>query len=213
MSVTATLKKYVEKYGTTVSLSSDGKVFGTPYRAFIQPLRYKNKMYLMGVRSKLGWIDQSHYLYIGPAEKDVASLTSAARIRSQNENFYIVKAENVHLGDNIFYNWAVIRAVVEDQASQAAQSTAADTQSAADSQSAADVQATTGTQTPQSTAADEQTNTLIDVQSPQSETPTAEQTVLQASARLTEQRTEQSGKLSTDPFQSDEGQKEETCNA
>lgn len=213
MSVTATLKKYVEKYGTTVSLSSDGKVFGTPYRAFIQPLRYKNKMYLMGVRSKLGWIDQSHYLYIGPAEKDVASLTSAARIRSQNENFYIVKAENVHLGDNIFYNWAVIRAVVEDQASQAAQSTAADTQSAADSQSAADVQATTGTQTPQSTAADEQTNTLVDVQSPQSETPTAEQTVLQAAARLTEQRTEQSGKLSTDPFQSDEGQKEEMCNA
>lgn len=213
MSVTATLKKYVEKYGTTVSLSSDGKVFGTPYRAFIQPLRYKNKMYLMGVRSKLGWIDQSHYLYIGPAEKDVASLTSAARIRSQNENFYIVKAENVHLGDNIFYNWAVIRAVVEDQASQAAQSTAADTQSAADSQSATDVQAATGTQTPQSTAADEQTNTLIDVQSPQSETPTAEQTVLQSAARLTEQRIEQSGKLSTDPFQSDEGQKEEMCNA
>lgn len=213
MSVTATLKKYVEKYGTTVSLSSDGKVFGTPYRAFIQPLRYKNKMYLMGVRSKLGWIDQSHYLYIGPAEKDVASLTSAARIRSQNENFYIVKAENVHLGDNIFYNWAVIRAVVEDQASQAAQSTAADTQSAADSQSAADVQATTGTQTPQSTAADKQTNTLIDVQSPQSETPTAEQTVLQSASRLTEQRIEQSGKLSTDPFQSDEGQKEEMCNA
>lgn len=213
MSVTATLKKYVDKYGTTVSLSSDGKVFGTPYRAFIQPLRYKNKMYLMGVRSKLGWIDQSHYLYIGPAEKDVASLTSAARIRSQNENFYIVKAENVHLGDNIFYNWAVIRAVVEDQASQAAQSTAADTQSAADSQSAADVQAAIDTQTPQSTAADEQTNTLIDVQSPQSETPTAEQTVLQAAARLTEQRTEQSGKLSTDPFQSDEGQKEEMCNA
>ena len=213
MSVTATLKKYVEKYGTTVSLSSDGKVFGTPYRAFSQPLRYKNKMYLMGVRSKLGWIDQSHYLYIGPAEKDVASLTSAARIRSQNENFYIVKAENVHLGDNIFYNWAVIRAVVEDQASQAAQSTAADTQSAADSQSAADVQAAIDTQTPQSTAADEQTNTLIDVQSPQSETSTAEQTVLQAAARLTEQRTEQSGKLSTDPFQSDEGQKEEMCNA
>lgn len=213
MSVTATLKKYVEKYGTTVSLSSDGKVFGTPYRAFIQPLRYKNKMYLMGVRSKLGWIDQSHYLYIGPAEKDVAGLTSAARIRSQNENFYIVKAENVRLGDNIFYNWAVIRAVVEDQTAQAAQSTAADTQSAADSQSAADVQATTGTQTPQSTAADEQTNTLVDVQSPQSETPTAEQTVLQSAARLTEQRTEQSGKLSTDPFQSDEGQKEEMCNA
>lgn len=213
MSVTATLKKYVEKYGTTVSLSSDGKVFGTPYRAFIQPLRYKNKMYLMGVRSKLGWIDQSHYLYIGPAEKDVASLTSAARIRSQNENFYIVKAENVRLGDNIFYNWAVIRAVVEDQTAQAAQSTAADTQSAADSQSAADVQAAIGTQIQQSTAADEQTNTLIDVQSPQSETPTAEQTVLQSAARLTEQRTEQSGKLSTDPFQSDEGQKEEMCNA
>ena len=185
MSVTATLKKYVEKYGTTVALSSDGKVFGTPYRAFIQPLRYKNKMYLMGVRSQLGWIDQSHYLYIGPAEKDIVSLTSAARIRCQNENFYIVKAENVHLGDSVFYNWAVIRAVVEDQTAQTAQSTAADAQPAADAQ------------------------TLIDAQSPQSETPTADVTIPQSAARLTEQQTEQSGNGSTYPFKSNEEQNEE----
>ena len=103
--------------------------------------------------------------------------------------------------------------MVEDQTAQASQPTAADTQSAADSQPAADVQATIDTQAPQSTAADEQTETLVDVQSPQSETPTAEQTVLQSAARLTEQPIEQSGKLSTDPFQSDEGQKEEMCNA
>lgn len=125
MSAIKSLKKYIESYGTTVTLSSDGKVFGTPYRAFIQPLRYKNKMYLMGIRSRVGWIDQSHYLYIGPAEKDIVNLPSTARIKCQNENFYIVKAENVHIGDNVFYNWAVIRAVVEEPTEQStAQSTA-----------------------------------------------------------------------------------------
>ena len=141
MSVINSLKNYIESFGTTVSLSADGKSFGTPYRAFIQPLRYKNKMYLMGIRSRVGWIDQSHYLYIGPAERDVAGLSSAARIKCKNENFYIVKAENVRLGEDIFYNWAVIRAVVEEPSVQsAAQSTTqSTTQSAAlsDTQSAA----------------------------------------------------------------------------
>lgn len=114
MSITQSLKRYVDKYGTTLSLSADGVTFGTPYRAFIQPLRYKNKMYLMGIRSRVGNIDQSHYLYIGPPEKDIVGLGSSARIKRANELFYIVKAENVNIGDGVFYNWAVIRGVVEE---------------------------------------------------------------------------------------------------
>lgn len=153
MSVINSLKNYIESFGTTVSLSADGKSFGTPYRAFIQPLRYKNKMYLMGIRSRVGWIDQSHYLYIGPAERDVAGLSSAARIKCKNENFYIVKAENVRLGEDIFYNWAVIRAVVEEPSVQSAAQSTAPTATQSDAQSAAPTAAQSDAQSEAQSAA------------------------------------------------------------
>lgn len=163
MSVINSLKNYIESFGTTVSLSADGKSFGTPYRAFIQPLRYKNKMYLMGIRSRVGWIDQSHYLYIGPAERDVAGLSSAARIKCKNENFYIVKAENVRLGEDIFYNWAVIRAVVEEPSVQsAAQSTA---QSAAPTAAQSAAQSDAQSAAPTATQSDAQSEAQSAAQS------------------------------------------------
>ena len=47
-------------------LHSDRAVQG-----FIQPLRYKNKMYLYGVNTEIGYNSQGYYLYIGPPEHDL----------------------------------------------------------------------------------------------------------------------------------------------
>ena len=115
MNLAETLSRYIGKYGRTVTLSYDGKTFSEPYRAFIQPLRYKNKMYLMGIRSRIGCIDQSHFLYIGPAEVNLSSLTPNARIKCGDKKYFIVKSEDVFLKDQLFYNWAVLRAVIEPE--------------------------------------------------------------------------------------------------
>ena len=112
------LGKYIANYGRTVTLSADGKTYSAPYRAFIQPLRYKNKMYLMGIRSKIGRIDQSHFLYIGPCEVGLTDVSAASRIKCGTDKYYIVKAETVWNGDKPFYNWAVIRTVIGEEVGQ-----------------------------------------------------------------------------------------------
>ena len=112
------LSKYIANYGRTVTLSADGKTYSAPYRAFIQPLRYKNKMYLMGIRSKIGRIDQSHFLYIGPCEVGLTDVSADSRIKCGTDKYYIVKAETVWTGDKPFYNWAVIRTVIGEEVGQ-----------------------------------------------------------------------------------------------
>ncbi|MDR1464916.1 MAG: hypothetical protein LBJ11_06425, partial [Oscillospiraceae bacterium] len=44
------------------------------YGAFLQPLRYKNKMYLGGVNTRIGFNREGYYLYLGPAGHDLTKL-------------------------------------------------------------------------------------------------------------------------------------------
>ena len=71
----------MDKHGQTMQYSQDGEAFSPPYRAFIQPLRYKNKMYLDGKHSEIGYIDTSYYLYLGPADIDVAGHGLVSRLK------------------------------------------------------------------------------------------------------------------------------------
>lgn len=107
-----TVERLMQKYGTTVHLCSDT---GTEkeFRAFIEPLRYKNKMYLDGVYTQIGFNSQGHYLYIGPPEPDLTQLADGEYLLSHSEKYQIDRAEKVHRGDKVFYIWAIIRTIVE----------------------------------------------------------------------------------------------------
>lgn len=105
---------YLEKYGCEVAVAEDGQTFGPAYRAFVQPLRYKNKMYLEGTRTRIGYADQSHYLYVGPATVDVCSLPNTAVLRMGEGLFYFSHCESVRLSDETIYMWAILRALIEE---------------------------------------------------------------------------------------------------
>lgn len=47
------LQALIERYGRSVSLSMEDGWHSPQFRALIQPLRYKNKMYLEGVHTRL----------------------------------------------------------------------------------------------------------------------------------------------------------------
>ena len=70
------LQALIERYGRSVSLSMEDGWHSPQFRALIQPLRYKNKMYLEGVHTPIGIHDPGYYLYIGPAAHDVTKLSS-----------------------------------------------------------------------------------------------------------------------------------------
>ncbi len=105
---------YLEKYGCEVALAEDGVTFGDPFRAFVQPLRYKNKMYLEGTRTRIGYADQSYYLYVGPAHVDVTALPRGAVLQMGEGQFYFSHCEAVRLSDETVYMWAILRALVKE---------------------------------------------------------------------------------------------------
>lgn len=95
--------EFVSKDGTVISEMS----------AFISPLRYKNKMYLYGVNTEIGYNSQGHYLYIGPPDPDLTKAEDGECVRCLGEKYRIDRAETVYRKDKPFYIWAIIRVIVE----------------------------------------------------------------------------------------------------
>lgn len=101
----------IKTFGRTVELNTDSTTKG--FKAFIQPLRYKNKMYLDGVYTQIGFNSQGHYLYIGPPDPDLTLAEDNAFLFSDGTKYQIDRAERVYNGDKVFYIWAIIRTIVE----------------------------------------------------------------------------------------------------
>ncbi len=102
-----------DSYGRTASFSSRNGEKITDMKAFISPLRYKNKMYLYGVNTEIGYNSQGHYLYIGPPEPDLTAAEEGSYVTCGEEKYRIDRAEKVYKGDEVFYIWAIIRVIVE----------------------------------------------------------------------------------------------------
>lgn len=102
-----------KSYGRPAAfVSKDGETL-REMQAFISPLRYKNKMYLYGVNTEIGYNSQGHYLYIGPPDPDLTLAQDGEYISCLGEKYRIDRAEKVYKGDEVFYIWAIIRVIVE----------------------------------------------------------------------------------------------------
>ena len=110
---TGDIKRMMERFGRQVTLCLPDETQSEPYGAFIQPLRYKNKMYLGGVNTRIGFNREGHYLYLGPPAHDLTALPRGAWIAHGEERYTIDRAETVYLGDEPSHVWAVIRSMVE----------------------------------------------------------------------------------------------------
>lgn len=109
MNITGMLKKY----GRTVALrDSEDALIQSSY-AMVSPLRYKNKMYLYGVNTEIGYNSQGHYLYIGPPSPDLTDLDDGDYLEADGIKYRIDRAEKVYAGDEVLYIWAIVRTIVE----------------------------------------------------------------------------------------------------
>ena len=108
-----TLTSMFEKYGQNVVLKGPNSWTSSTYGGFIQPLRYKNKMYLNGVNTVIGFNSQGHYLYIGPPDHDLSTLSNDNWIEAEGKKFTVDRCEKVYLKNEVVYVWAIIREIVE----------------------------------------------------------------------------------------------------
>ena len=101
-------------HGRPASLISKQGETLAEMNAFISPLRYKNKMYLYGVNTEIGYNSQGHYLYVGPPDPDITNLENGEYVACGGERYRVDRAEKVYKGNDVFYIWAVIRVIVEN---------------------------------------------------------------------------------------------------
>lgn len=108
------MESFFQKFGRSVFLS-DGTGWRSPvYRAFLQPLRYKNKMYLEGTYTVLGKDPNCLYLYIGSAKHDVTRVPKGTRLTDVDGKQYLIqRAEKVCRGEAPYYFWAILKEICE----------------------------------------------------------------------------------------------------
>ena len=86
---------------------------GGYFSAFLRPLRYKNKMYLDGVNTEIGFNAQGHYLYIGPPSVDLTAAAEGTLLQAGVTLYKIDRCEKVFFKNEPLYIWAIVRTVVE----------------------------------------------------------------------------------------------------
>lgn len=104
MSIFNSVGETIKRYGCSISIETNGTYVTT--KAFVEPLRYKNKVYVGGEYHYLGFRQTEKYLYIGPAECELSADNSVIEM---NGNKYIVKrCETYYVKDCPIYVWAIL---------------------------------------------------------------------------------------------------------
>lgn len=107
MKITEQIKQLIDKYGL------NGRAYGVDtsveVKCFVQPMRYKNKIYLDSQYTKLGIIDETCFLYIGPPDAELREGTDKALVLTDGRNFTCSKVETIYYGSKPAYKWAILR--------------------------------------------------------------------------------------------------------
>ncbi len=77
-------------------------------KAFLEPLRYQNKMYLDYENYDLGLHDNTCLLYIGPAEPDFSGDIDSALISDNGRAYMVKRADRMLIGEEPIYVRAVL---------------------------------------------------------------------------------------------------------
>src|SRR5574344_1631435 len=91
MSILDTVENTIEKWGSDIKIYENGQTVES--RGVIQPLRYKNNMYLGGKRLDGGFYDGGHYLFIGDNSVDFEKHDKKV-LECRNEKYIIKRAEH-----------------------------------------------------------------------------------------------------------------------
>ena len=107
------LIKEFNRYGKDMKIIYPNGSVTPIFKGFIQPLRYKNKMYLYGVNTEIGYNSQGYYLYIGPPQYDLTKYPEATVV-CDNQKYMIDRCEKMDFKGKPVYVWAIIRTVIEE---------------------------------------------------------------------------------------------------
>lgn len=101
-------KALFKKSGVTITIKNNSEVIHS-FQAFLQPLRYKNKIYLRGVATELGYDSLKKYLLISPADVDLSFVDGTEfSLYFGDTHLSIDHSEKVYFGKAPFYTWSIV---------------------------------------------------------------------------------------------------------
>ena len=104
MGILNSVAAMIDRYGNSVTVQNGGLSVKT--RAFVEPLRYKNKIYIGGRYHPLGGYNNEKYLYIG--KPSVALSEDETSVECAGEKYIIKRAELYRVSDTALYAWAIM---------------------------------------------------------------------------------------------------------
>lgn len=100
----------IKNYGQFVEVTIYGQQTDiSKTRAFIQPLRYRNKADFLGEHTELGATNSEQYLYIGPADIDIKEYPVKTIVSTDKSNYLVKKTVDYYFGDRLLYKRALLQ--------------------------------------------------------------------------------------------------------
>ena len=104
------IKRFLKRYGRTAEFTA-GVCKGSSISAMVTPLRYKNKMYLEGEFSTVGYVDGGHFLLIG--EQLASGAEYGDQLKVSGQSYIVKKWDTIYLKETPVYSWAVLQLASE----------------------------------------------------------------------------------------------------
>lgn len=111
MSLLGCVDREIGRYGSRVTIRQNGEEIST--RAFVEPLRYRNKIYIGGEYRTLGMLRREKYLYIGKPAHRLTENSSV--IESQGVQYIVKRCETYYVRDTPVYEWAILTPCGEER--------------------------------------------------------------------------------------------------
>ena len=108
------ITRLLARYGRPASLFDGNGNLLCESKCLIQPLRYKNKLYLEGIPTDIGINEAGCYLFLAPPEFDPGAAGRTGYISDGTNNYHIDRSEKIYFRSNVYFIWAIIRLRIPD---------------------------------------------------------------------------------------------------
>ena len=105
MSIYKSVISGLRHYGETITITTEKGV--SVVKGIMEPLLYKNKLYLGGKQLPHGYFDSGNYLLICPPEAQLPTIGTAF-VEAKGRRFVLKRSEVVTAKSEAFYTWAVL---------------------------------------------------------------------------------------------------------
>ncbi len=112
MSFEKTISRFFKESGAQTSIHLGQMTYNV--KAIIQPMRYKNKLYIELGRTELGFKDSECFLYLGPSDVDFSGAEMETYITTADRSYNVSRADRIMLGEKVAYIWAVLTPRIKD---------------------------------------------------------------------------------------------------